>query len=119
MSMAARNRAIKKTLEVAFGRGKITVRGSRGTAYGYVDVRIDWTPLDADQASEMRAQCKALLRAARIDLGRRYTDDTCQFESDECTVSFNRSRYYRTMRHADGTLSVLDHSWGCEWRQAA
>ena len=34
MSTAIRNRAIKKTLETAFGRGRVTVRGSRGTAYG-------------------------------------------------------------------------------------
>ena len=104
MSKAIRNRAIKSTLEKAFGRGKIRVRGSRGTAYGYVHASVDWTPLDYDQAQEMRAHCTALLRAAGIDLGRTYTDDTCQFETDMCRIEFNTCRYYRTMRAADGTL---------------
>lgn len=118
MDIASRNRAIKKTLEAAFGRGKITVRGSRGTGYGYVHVRIDWTPLDHDQAQRMQAECKSLLRAAKIDLGRAYTDDTCQFECDQCSLSFNPSRYYRTMRHADGTMSVMSDRWNGEWSAA-
>lgn len=66
MSMAIRNRAIKKTLEAAFGRGKITVRGSRGTGYGYVHAHVDWTPLDVERASRMRGvQCPAASRQDR------------------------------------------------------
>ena len=34
MTTAARNRQIKKTLEQAFGKNKVRVRGSRGSAYG-------------------------------------------------------------------------------------
>lgn len=37
---ADRNRQIKKLLGAAFPGRKITVRGSRGTAYGYASVNI-------------------------------------------------------------------------------
>jgi hypothetical protein len=116
MSTADRNRSIKKTLELAFGRGRVRVRGDRGTAYGWVSVNIDWTPLDAEQARDMQGKCKQLLRAAKIDLGRTYTDDTCQFESDKCSISFNAARYYRTQRMSNGQLAVLANSWGAEWQ---
>ena len=116
MSMAERNRAIKRTLESAFGRGKVRVRGARGTAYGYVDVDIDWTPLDSDQSATMKAHCKALLRAAGIDLGRTYTDDTCQWESDMCHIGFNSARYFRTMRMSDGSLAVLASYHDSQWQ---
>ncbi len=118
--IAERNRAIKKTLEQAFGRGKVTVRGSRGTGRGWVSVRIDWTPLDVEQAQEMRGKCKELLNAAKIDLGRSYTDDTCQFTSDMCHLNFNNARYYRTMKMSDGRLAVLrDFCHGTEWETVA
>jgi len=119
MSMAERNRAIKRTLESAFGRGKVRVRGSRGTAYGYVDVQIDWTPLDVEQGATMRAHCKALLRAAGIDLGHAYTDDTCQWSTDQCHIGFNVARYYQTMRLSDGSLAVLTNRYNAEWQTVA
>ena len=116
---AIRNRAIKKTLEAAFGKGKVRVHGSRGTAYGYVTAHIDWTPLDVDQRGRMEAQCRALLIAANIDLGRAYTDDTCEFETDMCRVEFNTCRFYKTMKHSDGTMSVLSDRWDGEWTKLA
>lgn len=116
---AERNRAIKRTLETAFGRGKVRVHGSRGTAYGYVTASIDWTPLDVDQAHTMHAHCKALLRAAAIDLGRAYTDDTCEYETDKCRIEFNRCRYFRTMRLSDGTLAVMSDRFDAEWQTVA
>src|SRR3990167_8581912 len=100
--IAARNRAIKKTLELAFGRGKVRVRGSRGTGYGYVSVRIDHTPLDWQRAQELQGQCKALLRAAKIDLGFAYTDDTCERTTDKCSIGFNQCRYRTTYRSEGG-----------------
>jgi len=113
---AVRNRAIKTTLEAAFGKGKVSVRGSRGTAYGYVTAYVDWTPLDCEQSDRMHAQCKALLRAAGIDLGRAYTDDTCQWECDKTRIEFNAARYYRTRKHSDGTMSVQADRWDNEWQ---
>ena len=91
-SIANRNRAIKKTLGQVFGRDKVRVHGSRGTGYGYVRVRIDHTPRDWEQASELQTLCKALLRKAGIDLGFSYTDDTCQYTSDQCSIGFNSAR---------------------------
>ena len=119
MDIAERNRAIKRTLEAAFGRGKVRVRGSRGTGYGWVSVHIDWTPLDYDAAREMSGKCSALLHAAGIDLGRAYTDDDCRYTMDKCNIGFNPARYYRTMRHADGSLSVLTDRYNAEWQSQA
>jgi hypothetical protein len=113
-TIVARNRAIKKTLELAFGRGKVRVRGSRGTGYGWVSVKIDYTPLDSDVRSTLENQCKQLLRAAKIDLGHSYTDDTCQYETDKCHISFNTCRYYRTMRMPSGDLAGI-REMGGEW----
>lgn len=112
--IAERNRQIKKTLERAFGRGKIRVRGSRGTGYGYVSVQIDYTPVDVDVCQELQQKCKQLLRAAKIDLGRAYTDDTCQYTTDQCLISFNTCRYRQTMRMSDGSLSVI-RDYGGTW----
>lgn len=119
MSQAVRNRAIKSTLESVFGRGKVTVRGSRGTAYGYVNVCIDWTPLDIDQSQRMQGELKALLIAAGIDLGRTYRDDTCQHTTDMCHIGFNQSRFFRTMKHADGSMSVIRDYYDSEWETIA
>lgn len=116
--ITTRNRDIKKTLERAFGRGKVTVRGARGTGYGHVSVHIDYTPLDTEVSRELEVKCKALLRAAKIDLGHVYTDDTCQYSTDKCHISFNHSLYHQTLRHSDGSLSVL-REWGENGRRHA
>jgi len=119
MDIAERNRAIKRTLEAAFGRGKVRVRGSRGTAYGWVSVSIDWTPLDQDHAREMSGKCSALLHAAKINLGTAYTDDDCRYTMDKCHIGFNPARYYRTSRNSDGSLSVLTDRYNAEWQSQA
>jgi hypothetical protein len=113
--MAVRNRAIKATLERAFGKGKVTVRGDRGTAYGWVSVKIDYTPMDRDTYNELERLAKQLLRAAKIDLGRTYTDDTCQYTTDKCNISLNTPRYHRVMYHDDGTVSVMRDQWTHVW----
>jgi len=99
--IAARNRAIKKTLAAVFGKNKVSVRGHRGTAHGWVSIDIDYTPRDPEARQELRTLCKTLLRKANIDLGFTYTDDTCQYTSDQCHLNFNRSRFERTFRMAD------------------
>lgn len=113
-----RNASIKKILRAAFPGRKITVRGSRGTAYGYASVKIDWTPLDQDEAREMKSLCFQLLAKAQIDLGSRYTDDTCQYTCSEVSIDFNNARYYRAMKHDDGTMSVIRDPWASEWEAA-
>jgi len=123
MDIAERNRAIKRTLEAAFGRGKVRVRGSRGTACGWVSMSIDWTPLDNDKRQEMEAQVWALLGAAGLakEIGTYGYDDpgSDYGYGNRCSINFNRCRYYRTMRHADGSLSVLTDRYNAEWQSQA
>ena len=69
MSTAERNRALKKVLEQAFGRGKVRVQGSRGTAYGWVSVRIAHAPRNMRESQELRSQVMALI-ARRQDRDR-------------------------------------------------
>lgn len=87
--IAERNRQIKKLMSQVFGASNVRVRGSRGTGYGYVDVDINFTPRSADQSAELRQLCKQLMRKAGIDLGFAYTDDTCQYTTDQCSIGFN------------------------------
>lgn len=75
MSTAERNRNIKKVLEQAFGRGKIAVRGSRGTAYGWVSVKIAYAPRNQREATELRSRVHQLIKAAKIDIGTYGYDD--------------------------------------------
>jgi hypothetical protein len=77
-------------------------------------MRVDFTPLDNEQRRDLEQKAKQLLRAAKVDLGRAYTDDTCQYTTDQCQISFNTCRYHMTMRHSDGSLSVI-RDYGGEW----
>jgi hypothetical protein len=70
--IAERNRQIKKVLEQAFGRGNVTVRG---TAYGWVRVRIGYAPRNSREARELRLQVTALIAAAKIEIGTYGYDD--------------------------------------------
>ena len=71
MTTAERNRKIKSVLSAAFGKGKgkVTVRGSRGTAYGWVDVNIAYAPRDRAEHDELKAKVWALFAAAKIEIG--------------------------------------------------
>lgn len=73
--IAIRNRQIKKVLEQAFGRGKVRVKGSRGTAYGWVHVHIDYAPRNQRESSDLRPMALQLIRAAKIELSSHYSDD--------------------------------------------
>ena len=75
MSCAARNRQIKKVLQMAFGQGRVRVRGSRGTAYGWVTIQIDYSPRSYDEASTLRRKVSQLLRAADCSVGTYGYDD--------------------------------------------
>jgi hypothetical protein len=87
--IAARNRQIKKVLEQAFGRGKVSVRGDRGTAWGWVDVKINHTPRNWEVARELSAQVLALLDAAKIEIGR--YDSSDYGAGREIIIDFNRA----------------------------
>ena len=75
MSCAERNRAIKKLLEQAFGRGKVTVKGSRGTAYGWVRVHIAYSPRNNREAQELRSEVSRLIKVGKIEIGTYGYDD--------------------------------------------
>jgi hypothetical protein len=69
MQIAERNRLIKKVLTNAFGAGKVTVRGSRGTAYGWVSVNIDARPKDREHRDALIANVWALFAKHNIKIG--------------------------------------------------
>ena len=67
-TVAERNRAIKAALSKAFAPHKVTVRGSRGTGYGWVRVNIHYAPRDRAESHELygmaqRLACVAAKRA--------------------------------------------------------
>jgi hypothetical protein len=87
--IAERNRAIKRTLEQAFGKGKVKVRGHKGTAYGWVTVKIDHTPSDWDAARILRGKCIDRLREAGCCPG---SYDSADYGSGiEMHLEFSRS----------------------------
>jgi hypothetical protein len=75
MSTAERNRNLKKVLEQAFGKGKVSVTGSRGTAYGWVKAHIHYSPRNQREAQELRSHVHALIKAAKIEIGTYGYDD--------------------------------------------
>ncbi len=89
IDIAQRNRQIKMTLEQAFGRNKVAVRGGRGTSYGWVYVNIDHTPRNWEVARELTRQAMALLSAAKIEIG---SFDSADYGcGKEIRINFNRS----------------------------
>jgi hypothetical protein len=68
MSVAKRNNQIKKVLEAKYGKGKVWVRGSRGTAYGWVSVYID------DDAG-IRSEAMKLIDESKIEIDTYGYDD--------------------------------------------
>ena len=72
---AQRNRAIKNVLESHYGKGKVWVRGSRGTAYGWVSVYIDHQIEPGAYGSDERAKACKLISDANIEIGTYGYDD--------------------------------------------
>src|SRR4051812_32044148 len=69
MNTAERNRKIKQVLTAAFGAGKVSVRGSRGTAHGWVAIDIAYAPKDRDELDTLKAKVWELFGAADIKIG--------------------------------------------------
>ena len=67
MTIAERNRAIKALLTRQFGKGAVTVRGNRGTAYGWVRVKINYRPKNRDHRVEIERMIWKLFAAAELD----------------------------------------------------
>ncbi len=100
--IANRNRQIKKVLEQAFGRGKVTVRGSRGTAYGWVTVNIDYAPRSRDEERELTAKVWQLFAAAKIEIGTFGYDDPGADYGSGRTIHINFEASQRPEWHVTG-----------------
>ena len=74
MQVAERNRLIKQVLKKAFNT-KVTVRGSKGSAYGWVSVHIDYSPKDRTQRRELEKQIWLLFAANKIEIDTYGYDD--------------------------------------------
>lgn len=72
---AERNRKIKKLLTEAFAPNKVSVKGSRGTASGWVGVCIDFAPRNNRETQELRSKVEQLIAAAGIEIGTYGYDD--------------------------------------------
>lgn len=93
MSCAERNRALKSIMAKAFAPHKVSVRGSRGTAYGWVSLHIAYAPRNRREAEELRAKVWKVIRAAKIEIGTYGYDDpgsdyghgsTIHIDFDQC-----------------------------------
>jgi hypothetical protein len=72
---AERNRKLKKSLVAHFGAGKVRVRGSRGTASGWVTVDIDIVPTNSEHQRELTDKVWELIGAAGVEIGTYGYDD--------------------------------------------
>jgi hypothetical protein len=75
MSAAARNRSLKTVIAKAFAPHKVTVRGSRGTAYGWVRVHIAYAPRNKRETQELRAIVWNVIRDNNITIDTYGYDD--------------------------------------------
>jgi hypothetical protein len=89
MAYAERNRAIKKLLESAFGRGKIRVKGHRGTASSWVSVYIGHAPRNQRETQELLALVKSLIAKAKIEIDTYGYDDPGSDYGYGSTISVN------------------------------
>jgi hypothetical protein len=80
MTTAERNRKLKSVLVAEFGQGNVTVRGDRGTAYGWVCVKIKVPPFvvpenemphwaKREHFSGLRSRVFDLMREHKITVG--------------------------------------------------
>jgi hypothetical protein len=74
MSTAERNRLIKKGLQAVYGRDNVTVKGGRGTAYGWVHVKIS-APVAGEYYSDKKAAVMKIVNATGAKIGTYGYDD--------------------------------------------
>lgn len=91
MNIAERNRLIKKVLKDAF-KCNVTVRGSRGTAYGWVTVNIDHTPKNVENRRELERLVFKLFDANGIKIGTYGYDDPGSDYGYGSTIHLNFNR---------------------------
>lgn len=123
MEAAERNREIKKVLTKAFGAGKVTVKGSRGTAYGWVSVKIAYAPKDSAERDQLKAKVWELFKAAKIQIGTYGYDDPgsdygfgskMHLDFEQCRDVFNTGERV-TYCGKPGTVKDREYSKGGDW----
>ena len=75
MTVAERNRALKSVMAKAFAPHKVSVRGSRGTAYGWVDLHIAYAPRNRREGEELRQKVWSIIRENKISIDSYGYDD--------------------------------------------
>jgi len=89
-AIAERNRAIKALLTRQFGKGTVKVRSSRGTAYGWLNVDINYRPKNRAHREEIEATIWKLLNAA--GLGKQI--DTYGYDDPGSDYGFGRKIHF-------------------------
>jgi hypothetical protein len=120
---AERNRNLKKLLEAAFGRGKVTVKGSRGTASGWVTVKIAYAPRDEDERRELNAKVWQIIKAGKVEIGTYGYNDpgsdyghgsTIHIGFEQCRDIFDPGERV-TYCDQIGTVRERDYGHGGNW----
>lgn len=123
METAERNRKIKQVLTTAFGAGKVTVRGHRGTSYGWVTINIAYAPKDREELDTLKAKVWELLAAANIKIGTYGYDDPgsdygygskCHLNFEQCRDIFNTGERVTYCGNL-GTVKDREYSKGGDW----
>lgn len=124
MSYAERNRSIKKVLTEAFGAGKVSVKGSRGTAAGWVTVSIAYAPKDQEEHDALKTKVWELFAAAKITIGTYGYDDpgsdygfgkTINLEFEPCQDTFREGEAVDTCNGKSGIVYSRDYALGGDW----
>jgi hypothetical protein len=123
MEIAERNRKIKSVLSAQFGKGKVRVRGSRGTAHGWVTVNIDHAPKNIEERRELEAKVWDLFKTNGIQIGTYGYDDPgsdyghgskIHINFEQCLDVFNEGERVYWNGHA-GTIKDRDYAHGGDW----
>lgn len=123
MTTADRNRQIKQVLTQAFGAGKVTVRGSRGSAYGWVHINIAYAPKDIEERRELTSKVWDLFKAAGITIDTYGYDDAgsdygfgskMHLNFEQCRDVFNEGERVSYCGKV-GTVKDRDYRTGGDW----
>ena len=93
---AERNRTLKALMSKAFASCKVTVKGSRGTARGWVTLHIGYAPRNNRELTELRAKVWELIKAAKIQIGTYGYDDPGSDYGHGNTIHINFDRCRET-----------------------
>jgi hypothetical protein len=96
--VARRNRLIKKALAAEFGQGNVSVKGDRGTAYGWVDIKIrykkphneecDWRcSLCNELRDKVKQRAWQILKDTGLDKEISTYYDDMNYEHKECIIT--------------------------------